>query len=161
MAQTIAELQDQAQALLDDMLETEIATWAKGVLRDRIIKDIYDVYTPKDNGWVISTPGGLRRATYERRKDLPRLVYSEMRGSGRLFVTSSAQKSTSVYKSKRYPVRAGDFLELIQGDITKPNGGLGVWHKGFPRPAVSIAQYIVNKNLPTIVKRLWASRTGI
>lgn len=167
MAETLEQLYAEAQLLLDDILKADIAPWAEDILRNRIQRDIYDVYTPKKNGWVTGMITGYnkpmwgrQRATYQRRHDLPRLVYSTMPESGRLFITSAAQKRSSIYSTKNYPAHPGSFLELLEGDSSKHNGGMGVWAGGFPRPAVSIAQSIVNKNLQNVVQRAIDARLG-
>lgn len=168
MAETLEQLYAEAQLLLDDILKTEIATWAKGVLREHIWTDIYNAYTPKTNGWVAGRQGnksapfnGRQRVTYQRRYNLPRLVYSRLIESGVLFVTSDAKRRPSIYPNqKQYSAHAGSFLELLEGDASKPNGGLGIWAGGFPRPAVSNAQKTVDKNLSSVVRRAWNTRTG-
>lgn len=120
------------------ILQKDVAPVAEDILKKHIKSDIYDVYTPKTNGWVLKvgqTANGRDkyvRATYQRRNDLIDAVYSRMMGEHTLFITSKAKVNTPV--SGVFANHEGAFLELLE------SGNMGLWRGGFPRPAVSNAQ---------------------
>lgn len=127
--ETLANAVDKAAV---DILTTDVAPVAEDILRKHIQKDIYEAYTPKENGWI-STDG--HRTTYERRYDLGEAVTSYMSGDHTLMITSRAKASPAVVKGYRFRDKYdGAFLELLE------SGHMGIWRKGFPRPAVSNAQ---------------------
>ena len=156
MADNIGSLFAEAQIIIDDMLQNEISTWAQEILRQRIVKDIYEAYTPKPNGWVSPQWGTFtyyggrdwRRATYPRRYSLLQHITGYPVAPGEILVTSTARISPPIRGSKVYPQHDGDLLQLIEGERH------GLWAGGFPRPAVGIAQYHINKGLPQMINRL-------
>lgn len=137
----------EATQYADQILSEDVAPVAEDILRDHIMKDIYQKYTPKTNGWVTWTPnGGLVPATYRRRYSLLGYIHSKVEGGGVLFVTSSAKRQPSIMPSsvsRGYPQYDGDFLKLLE------SGHMGLWRGGFARPAVSNAQQEMN-NSPRI-----------
>lgn len=113
---------------LSVILEKDVAPIAEEILNKHIKSDIYDAYTPKENGWVNGT-------TYQRRHLLEDAVTSMLIDSNTLLVTSTTTASPSIINGwsfhNRYP---GAFLKLIE------SGNTGIWKSGFPRPAVTNAQ---------------------
>lgn len=113
------------------ILKEYVAPVAEQIFKEHIKSDIYNVYSPKPNGWVTS---GGERTTYQRRHVLEGAVKSDMEGKNTLVVTSTASPSPSVLPG--YGVSGGDggFLKLLE------SGNMGLWRGGFARPAVSNAQ---------------------
>lgn len=110
--------------LIPEILK-DISSVAEQILKDRIKKDIYGVYQPKEGAWVLGS-------TYRRREELIPLVVSEVRDKNTLFVTSLAEASESILKNSIFSENHnGAFLELLE------KGDLGFWRKNFPRPAIS------------------------
>ena len=108
-----------------EILEKDVAPIAEEILKEHIKSDIYDVYTPKENGWVDGK-------TYERRYVLGDGVKSTLEDSDTLLVTSTATASPSVFGDHSFDDKYdGAFLELLE------SGHMGIWKSGFPRPAVS------------------------
>lgn len=122
-------------AKTENILKQDVAPVAETILKKHIESDIYDVYTPKENGWV--TQNG-QPTTYQRRHVLEDEVVSLM-SNKTLTVTSTASASPSVVKGysfrNRYP---GIFLKLLE------SGNMGIWRGGFPRPAVKNTQLEFN-----------------
>lgn len=107
------------------ILEKDVAPVAEEILKEHIKSDIYDVYTPKENGWVDGK-------TYERRNDLEDGVKSILQNNNTLCVTSTTKASPSVLDGYSFRNRyTGAFLKLLE------SGNMGIWKGGFPRPAVS------------------------
>lgn len=120
----------------NNILNKDVAPVAKEILKKHIRKDIYEAYTPKPNGWVITTPGGhWLRTTYKRRYSLEGGVYARLNSPNVLLVTSKATASPSVIKGYSFRNRYdGAFLKLLE------SGNMGVWRGGFARPAVGNTQ---------------------
>lgn len=110
------------------ILKEDVAPVAENILRKHIKSDIYDAYTPKENGWVSGT-------TYQRRYSLYDSISSSIINGDTLLTTSYATASPAVVKGwsfhNRYP---GSFLKLLE------SGNMGIWRGGFSRPAVGNAQ---------------------
>lgn len=110
------------------ILQRDVAPIAEDILKKHIKSDIYDVYTPKQNGWVNGT-------TYQRRHVLEQAVTTTVQDKHTILVTSTATASPAVLSGwsfhNRYP---GSFLKLLEA------GNMGIWHGGFPRPAVTNTQ---------------------
>lgn len=113
------------------ILKKYVAPVAEEIFKKHIQSDIYDVYQPIPNAWV----GGT---TYRRRHILEKRIKVEISSNeseAELFITSTAPASESVVKGYRFKERYdGAFLKLIE------SGNMGIWRKGFPRPAVSNTQ---------------------
>ncbi len=110
------------------ILQRDVAPVAEDILKKHIKSDIYDVYTPKQNGWVNGT-------TYQRRHALEQAVTTIMQDRHTILITSTATASPAVLSGwsfhNRYP---GSFLKLLEV------GNMGIWRGGFPRPAVTNTQ---------------------
>ena len=74
---------------LSVILEKDVAPIAEEILKKHIKSDIYDAYTPKENGWVNGT-------TYQRRHVLEETVTSIMLDKNTVLITSTATASPSV-----------------------------------------------------------------
>lgn len=111
-----------------EILQNDVAPVAENILKKHIKSDIYDVYTPKPNGWVSGE-------TYKRRYVLEQSVTTIFQDKNTILVTSTANVSPSVLSGwsfhNRYP---GAFLKLLEV------GNMGIWNGGFPRPAVTNTQ---------------------
>lgn len=112
----------------ENVLKKDVAPIAEELLRKHIKSDIYDVYTPRENAWV-------NGSTYQRRHVLEESITSFMSDKNTLLITSPATASPAIVKGwsfhNRYP---GAFLKLLE------SGNMGIWKRGFPRPAVSNTQ---------------------
>lgn len=110
------------------ILQRDVAPVAEDILKKHIKSDIYDVYTPKQNGWVNGT-------TYQRRHALEQAVTTIVQDKHTILITSTATASPAVLSGwsfhNRYP---GSFLKLLEV------GNMGIWRGGFPRPAVTNTQ---------------------
>lgn len=110
------------------ILQRDVAPVAEDILKKHIKSDIYDVYTPKPNGWVNGT-------TYQRQHALEQAVTTIVQDKHTILVTSTATASPAVLSGwsfhNRYP---GAFLKLLEV------GNMGIWRGGFPRPAVTNTQ---------------------
>lgn len=119
-------LVEQAQETLDCILLCDVSPIAEEILRERIVADIYAAYTP---------------SYYQRRHVLEENIMSEVTAPGTLLVTSTADASPSLVPGyafeNRYP---GAFLEML--DV----GNMGFWRRHFPRPAVSMAQGVIDRS---------------
>lgn len=164
MADNIAQLYNEAQKILDEILEKDISVYTKAILSQHIWNDIYWAYTPKVGGWssrYANTQGQHDASgTYRRRYGLPRSVYSVLVESGVLMTTSDAKPRPPVKRSKSYPAQPGEFLLLLEGNSSAYNGGMGVWQGGFPRPAVTRAQREINHDMPAIIRKYLKDRIG-
>lgn len=121
-----------------NVLKNDVAPVAEDILIKHIKSDIYDAYTPKQNGWV--TPEG-KATTYERRHVLERSVTSYTTNNDTLLVTSTAMASKSVVKGYSFRNRYdGSFLQLLE------SGNMGIWRGGFPRPAVKNTQDEIDRS---------------
>ena len=109
------------------MLERYASRAMKDVLLRHIKTDIYDVYEPKKDGWI-SYSG--EPTTYRRQHVLENSVHTVWEDGG-LLVTSGAVPARPVIAGYTFENRQdGSFLELLE------SGHMGLWHGGFPRPAV-------------------------
>ena len=115
------------------VLTRDVSPVAKDILAKHIKSDIYDVYTPKENGWVTSDGSPT---TYERRHVLENSLTTYLVDDNMtLLVSSTATASKSVVKGYSFRNRYdGSFLKLLE------SGNMGIWRGGFPRPAVANAQ---------------------
>lgn len=126
-----------------NILLADVAPVAKEVFKEHIQTDIYDAYTPKENGWV-------GHKTYERRYVLPDNVIAMLEDSETLVVTSIATASKPIVKGSIFEDReVGAFLHMIE------YGDMGIWKKGFPRPAVkkTEADFKKNREIEAAIKR--------
>ncbi|MGN1154787.1 MAG: hypothetical protein ACI4TK_01275 [Agathobacter sp.] len=116
------------------ILKQDVAPVVEEIVKSHIQSDIYYAYSPQPGAWINGT-------TYQRRHILENGVYSTVENDT-LFTTSNATASPSIIKGysfrNRYP---GAFLKLLE------IGNMGIWRKGFPRPAVSNAQIEIDDNL--------------
>lgn len=110
-----------------------VADEVEEILLKHIQKDIYDAYTPKIGAWV----GGT---TYARRHVLEQNIKSTVEPDGTLVVTSDAPAGQCVVRGYRFSNEDSGFLQLLE------SGHMGIWKKGFPRPAVSNAQKEVDNS---------------
>lgn len=112
----------------NQILQTDVAPVAENILKKHIKSDIYDVYTPKENGWV-------NGETYKRRHSLEQAITTIPQGENTILITSAATASPAIITGwsfrNRYP---GSFLKLLEA------GNMGIWTSGFPRPAVNNTQ---------------------
>lgn len=110
------------------ILQRDVSPVAEKILKKHIKSDIYDVYTPKENGWVDGT-------TYQRRHVLEQNVTTLIQDKHTILITSAATASPAVLSGwsfrNRYP---GAFLKLLEV------GNMGIWSGGFPRPTVTNTQ---------------------
>lgn len=128
------ELCDAAQKRCNDILKRDVAPVAKEIVKRHIKHDIYDVYTPKTNGWVDGT-------TYQRRHVLDGSVYSTFVDDDEIMVTSNATASKAVVPGYSFHNRRpGSFLKLLE------TGRMGIWRGGFPRPAIGNAQKEIDRS---------------
>lgn len=128
------ELCDAAQKKCHDILKRDVAPVAKDIVKKHIQHDIYDAYTPIQNGWV----GGK---TYQRRHILGGSVYYTFIHDDEIMVTSNATASKSVVPGYSFHNRRpGSFLKLLE------TGRMGIWKNGFPRPAIGNAQKEIDKS---------------
>lgn len=121
------------------ILDKDIAPVAKEIVRRHILSDIYESYTPKENGWVNARG---ERATYQRRYSLTKRgsVYHKFISKDEIIITSNAPASTPIVKGWRFRNKTGGFLEMLE------LGDMGIWRGGFPRPAIGNAQKEINKS---------------
>lgn len=127
------------------ILKNDVAPIAENILKKHIKSDIYDAYTPKENGWVNGT-------TYQRRHIMENSVTSVFQNGNTLLVTTKKDvtASPSVIKGWSFHNRyQGSFLKLIE------SGNTGIWKNGFPRPAVSNAQieFGTSQEIKSSIKR--------
>jgi len=119
-------LTEQAQDTLDCILLCDVSPIAEKILKERIAEDIYAAYTP---------------AYYQRRHVLEQSVEGDLTAPGTLLVTSTADAAPSLLKGYTFENRySGAFLELLEV------GNMGFWRKDFPRPAVAMAQEIIDRS---------------
>lgn len=122
------ELVSAVDAKASKILKQDVAPIAEDILKRHIKSDIYDVYTPKENGWV-------NGETYKRRYALEQAITTLVQDKNTILVTSTATASPAVLSGwsfhNRYP---GAFLKLLEV------GNMGIWNGGFPRPAVANTQ---------------------
>lgn len=122
-----------------NVLKKDVAPIAEDILEKHIKSDIYDAYTPKQNGWVTSDGS---QTTYTRRHVLEGSITSYLTGNNdTLLVTSRATASPSIVKGYSFRNRYdGSFLKLLE------SGNMGIWNGGFPRPAVENTQNEIDKS---------------
>lgn len=114
------------------ILLEDVAPVAEDILRKHIENDIYGAYTPKNGGWFA---GRLYDSPYGRRHVLEDSIRSEMENATSMMITSYATANQSLVPGYSFSNRyGGAFLQMLE------NGDMGIWRKGFPRPAVSNAQ---------------------
>lgn len=115
-----------------DILLNDVASVAKDILKKHIETDIYGAYSPKSGGWFA---GVLYETPYSRRHALEGAIEAIMDDPNTMTITSSASANQSLVPgysfSNRYP---GAFLQMLE------NGNMGIWRKGFSRPAVKNTQ---------------------
>lgn len=146
---TWEDLVNATEQAASDILMTDVAPVAEDILRKHIETDIYGAYTPIDGGWFA---GRKYESAYERRHVLENNIRSELENPTTLMTTSYATANQSLVPGyhfvNRYP---GAFLQLLE------SGHMGIWSRGFARPAVSNAQREIDHS--TSIKR--AIKSGI
>lgn len=121
-----------AQDACHTILDTDVAPIARDIVKKHIKTDIYDAYSPKPNAWVNGT-------TYQRRNLLTSSVYHKFIKDDEILITSDAPASKSVVKGYSFRNRrSGAFLSLLE------SGNMGIWRRGFPRPAIKNSQQEIN-----------------
>ena len=132
-----------------DILMTDVAPVAEEILKKHIEKDIYGAYTPKNGGWFA---GVYYESPYPRRHVLENAIRSEMENATSMMVTSYASAGTSLVPGYHFSNQyGGAFLQMLEA------GNMGIWRKGFSRPAVANAQ----KEIDTSSKIERAIKSGI
>lgn len=125
------------QKAIDKVLTKDVAPLVEEILSEHIKSDIYDAYTPIENGWV-------GNQTYSRRHALEGAIFSKMVDKYTLSTTSSAAPGKPIVKGKRaYGGKKGQFFDLIESN------NHGIWDRsghGFPRYPVRNAQAEVDAN---------------
>lgn len=130
----LSEVQEQS-------VKNKISKIIERVLKEHIQNDIYNVYTPKVNGWKIrGKDGKLRTGTYQRRGVLLSGVTTVYNSNDTFTITSNAVPSFSI-RGNRTSTSIGSELELLE------SGKLGIlnyaWNTSpfstgrFERPAVA------------------------
>ena len=123
---------------VSDILMNDVAPVAEEILRKHIETDIYGAYIPKNGGWFA---GKYYESAYSRRHILESSIQSSMEDATSMMVTSTASANQSVVPGYSFSNRyAGAFLQMLE------NGDMGIWRKGFSRPAVSNAQKEINSS---------------
>ena len=136
-----------AERAISNILTKDVAPVAEKILREHIQRDIYDAYTPVSGGRFA---GRVFDGPYARRHVLERNVVSELTRPYELFITSTASPNRPLLKGFRvYGGKNGGFLELLE------TGDMGIWRRGFPRPAVSLTQEELDRS-PRIEKAIVA-----
>lgn len=123
------------EASLPKAMEEYVAPFVEDVLSEHVESDIYDVYTPKENGWV--------NGTYHRRHALTWNIKSVVK-DGVMSTTSVAEPSRSITGAATWGSKDGAFFDLLA------SGNMGLWRGGFPRPAIPKAQAEVDASIGTI-----------
>lgn len=127
-----------AEEKCSKILESDVRPVLEKIVLRHIFEDIYSAYQPKEGGWV-------NRTTYGRRFSLldEKNLYHELQdGGSTLMVTSWATPSPAVVPGWSFHNRRpGAFLQLLESD------NLGIWHGGFPRPAITNAQRDVDRQV--------------
>ena len=129
---------DAVVAALPTVMQEYVAPYVEDILSEHIESDIYDVYTPKENGWV--------NGTYHRRHALTWNIASFIKGDT-LSTTSTAAPSASITGARTWGSEDGAFFDLLA------SGNMGLWRGGFPRPAIPKAQAEVDKSI-TVIENL-------
>jgi len=120
-----------ANRAIERILKNEVAEEVEKILREHIKKDIYDAHQPIPNGWVNHT-------TYQRRFSLLDELVCISEQPNEIIITSIETPNTPVVKGYTFvPEEPGSFLKMLG---TKRKKARGIWRKGFPRPAVNLAQ---------------------
>lgn len=135
------------------ILKKDVASVAENILKKHIKSDIYDAYTPKENGWVNGT-------TYQRRHIMEDAVTSVLQDHNTLLVTirKDVTASPSIIKGWSFHNRyQGAFLKLIE------SGNTGIWRSGFPRPVVSNtqAEFETSSEIKSAIKKGIQREIGI
>ena len=127
------------------ILKKDVASVAENILKKHIKSDIYDAYTPKENGWVNGT-------TYQRRHIMEDAVTSVLQDHNTLLVT--IRKDVTASPSI---IKGGAFLKLIE------SGNTGIWRSGFPRPVVSNtqAEFETSSEIKSAIKKGIQREIGI
>lgn len=129
------ELVNAANGKVKEILKNDVSPIAEDILKKHIQTDIYNVYTPKTNGWVSTVNGQRYRTTYTRRHVLEQSVTTIFQNDNTIIITSTATASSPVIRGHRfYNNMPGAFLKLLEV------GNMGIWKNGFPRPAVKNTQ---------------------
>ena len=116
------------------ILSKSVAPIAKKILKEHIVEDIYNAYTPIKGGWVNGT-------TYKRRRRLMHRVTAGFINDDILLITSTETANKPVVPGYSFDDRyEGAFLEMLG------SGHTGIWRNGFARPAVENAQLDVETN---------------
>lgn len=147
--ETWEDLVSAVEGSISDILMTDVAPVAEDILRKHIESDIYGAYSPKSGGWFA---GVYYESPYPRRHVLENSIRSEMENATSMMVTSYASAGPSLVPGYHFANRyGGSFLQMLEV------GNMGIWRKGFPRPAVANAQ----KEIDNSAKIQSAIRNGI
>ena len=133
--ESIEEFFAAVEAALPAAVEEYVAPYVEDILSAHIESDIYDVYSPKPNGWV--------HGTYQRRHALTGSITSIINGNV-LSTTSTATPNASVTGAATWGSADGAFFDLLA------SGNMGLWRGGFPRPAIPRAQAEVDGSIGVI-----------
>ncbi len=129
----IVSLLIEANAKATKILNQDMLPVGKEVFKQHIQKDIYDTYAPKKGAWV-------NGSTYARRYDLLNIGTINL-GNNTIMLTNFSSPSSPIIKGWSFKHNgAGSFLKLLE------NGNMGIWKRGFPRPAVSNTQKDFDSN---------------
>lgn len=120
------------EAAMPKIMEEYVAPYVEDILSEFIERCIYDVYTPKENGWV--------HGTYQRRHALTSGIFSKIEDDY-LSTTSNAPPNRSITGATTWGSDGGAFFDLLA------SGNMGLWRGGFPRPVIPIAQAEIDRNI--------------
>ena len=139
----VAAVNGECRAILEDY----VAPVGKQILKTRIRRDIYGAYRPVKGGYF----AGVRYTrAYQRRHVLEENIMHIMDNPNTMTITSRAPANTPLLPGYRFQNRyPGAFLQMLE------NGNMGLWRKGFPRPAVSNteAQFATDSKIQNAIKR--------
>lgn len=107
----------------EDILMNDVAPIVVDILKKHIQEDIYDAWEP---------------TVYHRRYSLEKNIICSIDDDGELFVTSVAPPAPPHLGWSN--TGEGSFLYMLEV------GNMGWWKKGFPRPAISLAQKEVDNS---------------
>ncbi len=138
-----------------EILKKDVSPVAEEILKERIKDDIYDAYTPIEGGYFA---GKFYTNAYKRRHVLENKIKSYMINKDTLLVTSTATASKPLVSGWSFHYKYdGAFLEMLEV------GDMGIWKKGFPRPAVKNTerQFESDKRISSAIKKGIKREIGI
>lgn len=129
----LASLLTEANAKTFKILNQDVLPVGREIFKQHIQKDIYDAYTPQQGAWI-------NGSAYTRRYDLLNIGTIHL-GNNTIMLTNFSSPSPPIIKGWSFKHSgAGSFLKLLE------SGNMGIWKKGFPRPAVSNTQKDFDSN---------------